>query len=152
MKEGVCSCICLLLPASLCSAPSPFLSLSSFVCVLCFTVFPVWRKEFCPGSTLLLPARTSLLGARLCPSCVARASPGLLSLLPPLSVCPGSPPGWRGCPGLCPTPGPKLSLLRWEWLGSCPMLPGKGEWEQRWVLGAPHSSASPSLGCCTALD
>lgn len=47
--------------------PLLFLSLSFFVCVLCFTVLPVWRKELCPGSTLLLPTRTSLLGGLLSP-------------------------------------------------------------------------------------
>lgn len=71
-REGVCSCICLFLSASLCSSfpvsfSLCFLSLSFLVCVLCFTVLPVWRKELCPRSTLLLPTRTSLLGGRLSP-------------------------------------------------------------------------------------
>lgn len=64
---------------------SLFLSLSFFVCVLCFTALPVWRKELCPRSTLLLPTWTSLLGGRLSPLLRGQRQPWPLLTAPPSS-------------------------------------------------------------------
>lgn len=118
-------------------------SLSLFpVCVLCFTVLPVWRKEFCPGHhPPVLPARTSLLAALRASSQCSH-----LSL-----VWPESPPGRRGSPGVCPTtPGPTPCPPEWELLGSCLAV-------QRRV-GAEVGAGSPPLltqplprGCCITL-